>query len=86
MESPFFLLGFVTNNKHFWIIVEGGGEDVGLAAIFYFVLCAQFADGEREVASGEVGFWKWFEEGFCTLFVEWNHLFYLESTPREVVV
>ena len=41
--------------KHMLAAVCGGGEDVGVAAVFQLQLLAQYSHGHGEIAHGDVG-------------------------------
>ena len=56
--------------KHMLAAVCGGGEDVGVAAVFQLELLAQYGHGHGEIAHGDVGFCDIVQRLFQLSFVE----------------
>ena len=71
-------------NQDFCVVEEGGGKEVGVAALGEFEAVAEFADGLGEVADGEVGFLYALQKAFQGFFVEGGDGLDLEGATRKV--
>ena len=65
-------------------IAEGGGKEVGIAALCQMQLPAQLGYGSREIAGGEIGLGEVAEERFQATLREIAHANYAEAAAGEV--